>query len=47
MNNWERLTLKLLGLKLRRIDHTVYPSWLLKTPSDILNVYGSRYLVIR
>jgi hypothetical protein len=45
MNNWERLSLKLLGLKPRRIDHTVYPSWLLKTPSDI--TYGSRYLVIK
>lgn len=49
MNNWERLTFKLLGLKPIRKDHILLnkPSWLMQSPTDILNKYGRQYLIIK
>ena len=47
MNNWERLTFKLLGLKPKQ-PLIKYPSWLMKSPTDILNnKYGRQYLIIK
>jgi hypothetical protein len=48
VNNWEKLTMKLLGLKPIKRDpmEGKYPSWLIKPSTDILNVYGTRYLKI-
>ena len=49
MNNWELLTFKLLGLKPIRKDHILLnkPSWLMQSPTDILNKYGRQYLIIK
>jgi hypothetical protein len=46
MNNWEKLTYKILGLRPIKKE-PIRPPWLVKSPSDILNVYGTKYLVIR
>lgn len=45
MDNWERLTLKLLGLKPIKRHLIDYPNWLVKCHTDI--TYGTQYLVIR
>jgi len=49
MNNWEKLTFKLLGLKPFKKDPFLEnkPSWLIASPTDIVNKYGRKYLIIR
>jgi len=44
MNKWELLVNKLLSKKVK--EQPKYPSWLIRSPHDIITKNGSKYLII-